>query len=120
MLAALKSPDGLQMFILSRGQEPVPDRVLSTWFSTDGIPENNWARISDPEVDQWLAEATTTLDETVRADLFGQVQQRVAEQNAYYYIDHEDFLFATHARVKGFVGDPLRSIRLDDVSLLAG
>lgn len=117
MLAALKSPEGLQMFILSRGQEPVPDRVLSTWFSTDGIPENNWARITDPEVDQWLAEATTTLDETVRADLFGKVQQWAAEQNAYYYIDHEDFLFATHVRVKGFVGDPLRSIRLDDVSL---
>ncbi|WP_219418952.1 ABC transporter substrate-binding protein [Pseudonocardia nigra] len=117
MLAALKSPEGLQMFILSRGQEPAPDRVLATWFSTDGIPENNWARISDPEVDQWLAEATATLDEATRADLFGKVQQRIAEGNAYYYIDHEDFLFATHSRVKGFVGDPLRSIRLDNVSL---
>ncbi|OZM76858.1 ABC transporter substrate-binding protein [Pseudonocardia sp. MH-G8] len=117
LLAALKSQEGLQMFILSRGQEPMPDRVLSTWFSSGGVPENNWSRISDPEVDQWLTEATTTTDEAVRADLFGKVQQWAAEQNAYYYIDHEDFLFATHARVKGFVGDPIRSIRLDDVSL---
>jgi peptide/nickel transport system substrate-binding protein len=116
-LAALKSPEGLQMFILSRGQEPAPDRVLSTWFSTEGMPENNWARISDPEVDAWLAEATTTLDDARREDLFGKVQDRIAQTNAYYYIDHEDFIFATHARVEGFVGDPLRSIRLDDVSL---
>lgn len=116
-LDALKTPEGLQMFILSRGQEPAPDRVLSTWFHTDGIPANNWARISDPEVDAWLAEATTSVNEDTRADLFAKVQQRVAEGNFYYYIDHEDFIFATQPGVEGFVADPLRSIRLDEVSL---
>jgi peptide/nickel transport system substrate-binding protein len=117
LLAALMSPEGLQMFILSRGQEPVPDRLLSTWFSTEGIPQNNWARISDPEVDQWLADATTTLDEATRDDLFRKVQERIAGEDVNYYIDHEDFIFATHSRVQGFVGDSFRSIRLDDVSL---
>lgn len=116
-LAALKTSEGLPMFILSRGQEPAPDRVLSTWFHTAGIPENNWARISDPEVDQWLDEATSTVDEETREDLFAKVQQRVAEKNAYYYLDHEDFIFATQDSVEGFVADPLRSIRLDEVSL---
>jgi ABC-type transport system substrate-binding protein len=117
LLAALKSDQGLQMFILSRSQEPAPDRVLGSWFSSDGIPENNWARIKDPEVDKWLAEATSTLDLATRDDLFAKVQERVAAGNFYYFIDHEDFIFAAHNRVEGFVSDPFRSIRLDDVSL---
>jgi len=114
-LAALAAPDGLQMFILSRGQDPTPDRVLSTWFGSAGIPKNNWARINDPQIDQWLAQATSTMDENTRDTLFKKVQQRVAETNAYYYIDHEDFIFATQNKVKGFVADPFRSIRLDKV-----
>ncbi len=116
-LAALAAPDGLQMFILSRGQDPTPDRVLSTWFGSKGIPKNNWARINDPEIDQWLAQATSTMDENTRDTLFKKVQQRVADGNFYYYIDHEDFIFATRSKVKGFVADPFRSIRLDKVSM---
>lgn len=119
LLAALKSDKGLQMFILSRAQEPAPDRVLGSWFSTKGIPENNWARIKDPEVDKWLLEATSTLDMEARDELFGKVQQRVAEGDFYYFIDHEDFIFAAHKRVEGFHSDPFRSIRLDEVSLKA-
>jgi peptide/nickel transport system substrate-binding protein len=119
LLAALKSDKGLQMFILSRSQEPAPDRVLGSWFSTDGIPENNWARIKDAEVDKWLAEATSTLDQPTRDDLFAKVQKRVADGNFYYYIDHEDFIFAVSDRVEGFVSDPFRSIRLDEVSMRA-
>lgn len=117
LLAALKSDKGLQMFILSRGQDPTPDRVLGSWFSSKGIPENNWARIKDPQVDQWLSEATTTVDETRREELFGNVQKRIAEGDFYYYIDHESFIFAANAKVSGFVNDPQRSIRLDNVSM---
>lgn len=117
LLTALKSEEGLQMFILSRGQDPTPDRVLSAWFHSQQIPDNNWARIQDPEVDAWLDEATSTVDEDRRAELFGQVQERVAEGNFYYYIDHEDFIFGAHERVKGFVADPKRSLRLDEVTV---
>lgn len=116
-LAALASPAGLQMFILSRGQDPTPDRILSTWFGSAGIPKNNWARINDPQIDQWLQQATTTMDQDTRDKLFKQVQQKVADGNFYYYIDHEDFIFATRKTVKGFKADPFRSIRLDDVSM---
>lgn len=116
-LAALATPEGLQMFILSRGQDATPDRVLSTWFSSATIPANNWTRLVDPEVDQWLADATSTMDEDVRADLFAKVQERAAAADHYYFIDHEDFIFAAQSRVQGFVADPFRSIRLDEVSL---
>ena len=117
LLAALKSEKGLQMFILSRGQDPTPDRVLSTWFDSKEIPANNWARVKDPEVDTWLKEATSTLGEGRREELFGKVQDRIAEGNYYYYIDHEDFIFATQARVQGFVADPQRALRLDKVTV---
>ncbi len=91
--------------------------VLGAWFHSAEIPDNNWARIRDPEVDAWLDEATSTMDEDLREELFGKVQERVAEGNFYYYIDHEDFIFATQSRVKGFVADPKRSLRLDEVTI---
>lgn len=117
MLEALQSEEGIQMSLLSRGQDPTPDRVLGSWFSSQTIPQNNWSRINDPEVDQWLAEATSTLDEDRRAELFGNVQDRIVEGNFYYYIDHEDFIFATQSRVEGFVSDPQRALRLDGVTV---
>jgi peptide/nickel transport system substrate-binding protein len=117
LLEALQSDKGLQMFILSRGQDATPDRILSSWFGSAGIPQNNWSRVRDPQLDQWLAEATTTLDEQRREELFGNVQKRAAEGHFNYYIDHENFIFASHQRVTGFVGDPQRNIRLDNVAL---
>ncbi|WP_191089760.1 ABC transporter substrate-binding protein [Nesterenkonia ebinurensis] len=117
MLDQLRSDDGLQMYLLSRGQDPAPDRVLGTWFHSDGIPSNNWARIDDEEVDAWLDEAMSTMDMDRRDELFGNVQEYVAEGHYLYFIDHEDFIFAVQDRVGGFQSDPQRSLRLDDVTI---
>lgn len=116
-LDALKTDEGLQMFILSRSQEPAPDRVMYTWHHSSQIPANNWARIDDPEIDKALERATTTTDDDVRTELFADVQRKVFEGHFYYYIDHENFVFAMRDRVQGFQSDPLRSIRLDGVSI---
>ena len=105
------------MYILSRGQDATPDRVLFSWFSTKGIPQDNWANISIPEVDRWLEEATTTLDAGKRRDAFFKVQRRIVDEAYYVFLDHENMIYAMPARVKGFVGDPQRSIRLDTVSV---
>lgn len=113
----LRSEEGLDMFILSRSQDATPDRVLYTWHHSGEIPENNWTRINDPEVDAWLDAATTTTDEDERAELFAKVQERIAEGNFYYYLDHENMIFALQDGVQGFVGDPQRSIRLDNVTI---
>ena len=116
-LAALRSADGLQMFSLSRGQDATPDRVLYSWFHSSQIPENNWARVRDPEVDQWLDAAVSTMDESKRDELFRKVQEKIAAGNYYYYIDHENMIFALQSGVKGFVADPQRSLRLDGVTV---
>lgn len=116
-LAKLRSSEGMPMYILSRGQDATPDRVLFSWFSTKGIPQDNWANISIPDVDRWLDEATTTLDAAKRRDAFFKVQRRIVEEAYYVFLDHENMIFAMPARVKGFAGDPQRSIRLDTVSV---
>ncbi|MGH3327014.1 MAG: ABC transporter substrate-binding protein [Streptomycetales bacterium] len=116
-LEALVTDEGLQMFILSRSQEPAPDRVMYTWHHSSQIPANNWARIDDPAIDRALAKATTSMDEGLRERLFADVQRKVFEGHHYYYIDHENFVFAMRDRVRGFQSDPLRSIRLDGVSV---
>lgn len=115
-LAKLRSADGMPLYILSRGQDATPDRVLYNWFHTKGIPADNWANVSIPEVDRWLDDAVTTLDAAKRRDLFFKVQRRIVDEAYYVYLDHENMIFAMAARIKGFVGDPQRSIRLDNVS----
>jgi len=115
-LAELKKAQ-LPMFMLSRGQDATPDRVLFTWFSKKGIPADNWANIDIPEVNQWLDEATSTLDQARRQELFSKVQQRIVQEDYYYFLDHENHIYAMKKYVKGFVGDPQRSIRLDNVTI---
>jgi len=116
-LAKLASPEGMPMFTLSRGQDATPDRVLFNWFSTKGIPRDNWANISIPEVDQWLDAAVTTTDAAKRRELFANVQRRIADEAYYLFLDHENIIFASHGWVHGFQSDPQRSIRLDDVTV---
>lgn len=116
-LADLKKPEGLPMFILSRGQDATPDRVVYTWHHSNQIPSNNWANIRIPEVDQWLDQTASTIDESVRKDLFSQVQKRIVDEAYYLYLDHENHIYAMNDWVKGFVGDPQRSIRLDNVTI---
>jgi len=116
-LAKLRSAEGMPMYILSRGQDATPDRVLYDWFHSKGIPTGNWANIAIPEVDQWLDEAVATLDPAKRRDLFFKVQKRIVDEAYYVFLDHENMIYVMPKKVKGFVGDPQRSIRLDNVSV---
>lgn len=116
-LKALKSKEGLPMFSLSRGQDATPDRVVIQWHHSKQIPANNWSRFKDAEIDKWLDEAASTMDEAKRKELFSKVQKKVAEEAHYIYLDHENHIYAMHKQVQGFVGDPQRSIRLDNVKV---
>ena len=115
-LAQLKKGQ-MPMFMLSRGQDGTPDRVLYTWFSKAGIPADNRANIDIPQVNAWLDEATSTMDEAKRQTDFGNVQRQIAGEDYYYFLDHENQTFALKSKFTGFVGDPQRSIRLDNVTV---
>jgi peptide/nickel transport system substrate-binding protein len=116
-LTDLRSAEGLPMFMLSRGQDATPDRVVYTWHHSSQIPSNNWANIRIPEVDEWLDQTAATIDENERKALFSQVQKRIVDEAYYFYLDHENHIYVMNESVKGFVGDPQRSIRLDNVTI---
>lgn len=111
----LKKPEGFPLYILSRGQDATPDRVLIQWHHSKDIPGNNWSRFRDKEIDTWLDEAASSIDEAKRKELFSKVQKKVVDEAHYLYLDHENHIYALRKRVQGFVGDPQRSIRLDNV-----
>jgi ABC-type transport system substrate-binding protein len=52
--------------------------VLNQYYLTDG--PRNWSGYSDPELDNWLGEATRQSDPEVRAPLYLSAQQRIMEQ----------------------------------------
>ncbi len=111
----LKKPEGMPLYILSRGQDATPDRVLIQWHHSKDIPANNWSRFRDAEIDKWLDEAANTIDEAKRKELFSKAQKKIVDEAHYLYLDHENHIFAMNKRIQGFVGDPQRSIRLDNV-----
>lgn len=51
------------------------DRILSLWFESKG--ERSYS--SSPEIDKWLHEAGSTIDQKRRQELFSKVQQYIAD-----------------------------------------
>jgi hypothetical protein len=66
---------------------PAPYNFLAPFFRTGA--EENHTNYSNPQVDEWLDEARTTLDLTARQALYEQIETRVQEDapflNLFYY-----------------------------------
>ncbi len=54
-----------------------PD-ILRQFFHSEG--GSNWSRVSDPDIDSWLEQASRTSDQAERAELYSQVQLRVMDE----------------------------------------
>ena len=54
--------------------------ILNRYYRSDG--PDNWARLADEELDNWLAEATRQQDPEQRANLYYAVQQRIMDDAA--------------------------------------
>jgi peptide/nickel transport system substrate-binding protein len=54
-----------------------PDLLRKFFHSSGG---NNWSKVSDPEMDGWLDQASQGVDRAQRAALYSQVQRRVMDQ----------------------------------------
>ena len=54
-----------------------PD-ILRQFFHTQGA--SNWSKVSDPEIDAWLEEASRTSEQAERAELYSQVQLRIMDE----------------------------------------
>jgi peptide/nickel transport system substrate-binding protein len=53
------------------------DYTLYAFFHSSEIPQNNMSRFSVPEIDALLESGRSTTDDTVRANVYREVQQRV-------------------------------------------
>jgi peptide/nickel transport system substrate-binding protein len=66
----------LMPFVRS-GTDP---QLLSDFFHSRNLNAFNFAKVSDPELDAWLDEASREGDWPKRADLYAKVQQRIMDQ----------------------------------------
>jgi len=105
----------MPMFIMTKGLDPYLDRIINGQFMSEKFPGDNWTNFSDPDVDEWLKQAASTIDEDLRGKLFKKAQQRIIESYNFYMIDWENYHIAHPKKIKGFVPDPQRAIRLDNV-----
>lgn len=110
------SEHDVPMFIHSLGQTPVPDSFMyNSFHSSSWAPDGgNYWLYENENVDEWLNEATSTMDEDTRQEMFTNVQQQINEDAVGVWIDHEKFVFPHQERVYGFESDPMRRMNLDN------
>lgn len=97
-------------------QMPDPSGRLVGFFHSRSIPgpTNNYAynivRLSDPEVDAWIDEATSTLDTAVRKDRQCKVsQRRIKEDIVWRWMIAPTQYWISSPQLKGWVGNELFS-----------
>jgi peptide/nickel transport system substrate-binding protein len=75
--------------------------ILNQFYLSDGA--NNWSGFSDPEVDNWLREATRQSADDARAALYKSIQERIMEQAVALPIREYVSLDGATARLDGVI-----------------
>ncbi|MPZ98878.1 MAG: hypothetical protein GEU80_05970 [Dehalococcoidia bacterium] len=75
-------PRTYQLAIFGWESGPDPDPYPGWHSSQISATGRNMAAFHDPEVDRWLEQARSTLDVGERQELYGRLEQRIAEQAA--------------------------------------
>jgi len=75
-----------------------PDLLRSFFHSQAAF---NWSKVSDPELDAWLEQATQTSDQAVRGALYSDVQRRIMEMALILPVRDYVNLNVASTRVKG-------------------
>lgn len=81
-----------------------PDERLTQTFGTGG--GTNYANFSDPQVDDLIAQGRATTDQAKRADIYRQVQQRLAETGPMAFTYNYNFFDVMTADVRGYEFNP--------------
>ena len=89
----------LELFMI-RFNGKLDPNFLAQWFTTAQIGTWNWQRWSDPAFDALLDEGSAELDDTKRAALFIQAQQRMADSAAFVWLTYDVTVFAHRATLK--------------------
>jgi ABC-type transport system substrate-binding protein len=88
------------------------DYTLYSNFRSDELPPVSWNkyRYSNPQVDEWLAQARGSVDADERLDLYARVQEQLAADLPSIPIYNTNELVAHSARVKNFTTHPVQYI----------
>ena len=82
-----------------------PD-ILRTFFYSGNAPEGfNWSRVNDPDLDRLLIEGARTLDNNKRAEIYGEIQQRIMDLALVVPIREYVNINARASQVKGLQFD---------------
>ena len=106
--------------VVSMWTEITDPDVLRLRFHSGFVPPAGFNRggYADPEVDGWIDRGARSLEDAVRASLYGRVQRRLAEDLPYVPLWHRDVVAVARDRVEGFRLTPgadfhvLREVRL--------
>lgn len=94
--------------------------ILRTLFASDQVPENggfNVFELANPQLDQWLTEATRSTDPAVRKERYEQVQQYLIEHAMVMPIYVPSSLVGASKRVRGLAFEAAGYPLFYDVSL---
>ena len=70
---------------------------------------DNFLNYRNDDVDAWLDELGTTLDETERKELLSKIQKQIMEDVPSLFIDHIDHIYAVNNRIEGYHVTPTDS-----------
>ncbi|QXG76660.1 ABC transporter substrate-binding protein [Modestobacter sp. L9-4] len=95
---------------------PDPDEWTSFAVDPEGGSHSAYTSYDNPEVIALNKQAQAEGDETKRADLYEQLQQKVADDAFVAYLYYSPYAYAMSDKVSGFEVTPLGNYHLEDVS----
>lgn len=84
-----------------------PDPALvSIWYDSRFIGTCcNWSHYSDPTVDELIIKGEGTVDQTARAEIYKQLNQKVLDDVAVYPLFHKQYVAAADKNLRGVSSD---------------
>ena len=79
-----------------------PDYFLTKHFvSTESIC-SDWTHYSNPQVDEWIIDARSTMDQDLRKEIYDKVQAQIVENSPEIFVFYSNELVAQSTEVKGY------------------
>ena len=83
-----------------------PDYFLSSHYLSNGSYASTWLHYSNPQVDEWILEARSELDEDKRAELYDKIQAQIQDDAVILPVFYANEIYALSSDVEGFVMYP--------------
>jgi peptide/nickel transport system substrate-binding protein len=84
-----------------------PHEFLQVIAHSESVPQWNFGRYDNPEVDRLIEEGAREADPAVRAEIYSQLQKIIVEDAAFVWIFSDVVATAHRPEIEGFVLDPL-------------